>query len=399
MIEVITIINQHTFNYGDDVAGVALLKQLRHWFPTAKINITYNRRLNDLTKIPYSDEGTEHFPSLILSEWNFLQAILYLLSKTLPITWKCRDTNIGKFRRLILDSDVIIVSPCGANIGIYTSWLFLFRTLLVVLERKPLYFHLNTVGKSRSLIFDVFARFVLQRSHVFVRENRSFISLKKWNISSFVGVDTAFSLPETELNIRSTFEGKSIVFIPTQLGNWHPHFSNKSDDLLLTQILPSLGNISRKLNAEVKILPHLYGRLDEADYLQVLLDRLLKSGVKASISNKVCSFIDYERDIASSYLTISMRYHGVVLAAKNAIPFISLSYENKMDEVCLYTGMENYNLPLHTITESELSDATMNIKNNYESIVNALAKRREYLRQMSSHVIPELYLQSLFWSS
>ena len=34
----------------------------------------------------------------------------------------------------------------------------------------------------------------------------------------------------------------------------------------------------------------------------------------------------------------------LVMAIKNGVPFLSLGYENKMQEVCNYSGFENNNI-------------------------------------------------------
>ncbi|MEM9154266.1 MAG: polysaccharide pyruvyl transferase family protein [Cyanobacteria bacterium P01_F01_bin.33] len=391
----ITVINQHTLNYGDDAAGVALVLQVRHWFPNACINITYNRRHTDLEVIPYNDKNIHHFPSLIISEWNFFQAIFYLGSKLLPIKRKCKDTNIGRFRKQIIESDIVIVSPCGANIGIYTSWLFLFRVLMAVLENKPVYFHLNTLGKSGNLIFDMFARFALKRSHLFVREYRSHRELSSWGIHSSIGVDTAFSLPDLEQS-ESDCDGKKIVFIPTQLGNWHPHFSNKFDDITFDKIIAETAFFCKEIDAKIYILPHLYGRLDEKEFLDRVLAAFLQHDASAQMHGGIRDFWDYEKAIAQSYLVISMRYHGLVLAAKNSIPFLSLSYENKMDEVCKYTDMDSFNILLRSVEKVSIAEKLEELTLEHSSIVYSLSEKKYFLRQLSSSVVPEIYLRSLY---
>ena len=49
---------------------------------------------------------------------------------------------------LIKNCDVAVMSPCGANIGIYKDWASLIRILMVIIEKKKFIFQYNTIGKS-----------------------------------------------------------------------------------------------------------------------------------------------------------------------------------------------------------------------------------------------------------
>ena len=51
-----------------------------------------------------------------------------------------------------------------------------------------------------------------------------------------------------------------------------------------------------------------------------------------------------------------MRYHGIVIAAKNAIPFVSIAYENKMCEVSEYVNMKKQNIEIKCVTYEKLMD-------------------------------------------
>lgn len=53
---------------------------------------------------------------------------------------------------------------------------------------------------------------------------------------------------------------------------------------------------------------------------------------------EINSVTQYDNFIASAELVITMRYHGVVCSAKNSVPFLALSYENKMHEVANYVN-------------------------------------------------------------
>ena len=77
-----------------------------------------------------------------------------------------------------------------------------------------------------------------------------------------------------------------------------------------------------------------------------------------------------------------MRYHSAVLAAKNARPFVALSYENKMLEVCNYTYMSEYVVDL----QSEHYDA----ERFYTLMIDALENSRKISERLSALVAQKL---------
>lgn len=240
----ILVTNQHTANFGDDAAGFAMASQLRQQFPSAELHFVYNWPWSGPSlSIPFHDSKTFHHNDLIIRKTDIADAIKYLASKVIPLT-QSQSKVINDYRSLVRQSDFVIVSPGGSNIGIYQDWICLFRVLTAVLENKKPIFHLNSIGKSGNLLFDQISKFVLKRSQVFVREQKSHNELNQWSISNVRGVDTAFSLFDSKWIENSgsrIVDENSIVFIPTRLGTWHPLY--KKINLLQEieqKIVPSL---------------------------------------------------------------------------------------------------------------------------------------------------------------
>ena len=86
--------------------------------------------------------------------------------------------------------------------------------------------------------------------------------------------------------------------------------------------------------------------------------------------------MDYDYEIANSRFVIGMRYHAIVLAAKNATPFISLAYENKMKEVSTYMGQCEYCIDL--------------FEKDYEKIMNEIALMMDQLLLNENKIQNEL---------
>lgn len=111
----------------------------------------------------------------------------------------------------------------------------------------------------------------------------------------------------------------------------------------------------------------------------------------------VSHFKDYARCIAESTLTVSMRYHGVVLSIEQGTPFISIAYENKMLEACHYSEMLNFSFSLNNndFSQQDLVKAYQNAYKDKEKISQKLKSKLPILSELSKLPIGYLYLRSL----
>ena len=392
----VTILNQHTNNFGDDAAGVGMAEQIRSLFPDAKIEFLYHS-FKPCGTIPFHDSNTIHRNDLLILKKDLPDAVKYLISKIFPFI-SYGNGNVAKTVQVIKESDAVVVSPCGANIGIYKDWIFLLRVLIAVLEKKKPYFHLNTIGKSGNRLFDTMAKYALKRSKVFVRESKSVKELKKMGIQVEQGVDTAFSL---EKRIENKFDDKAdyLALIPTQFDNWHVSYKkNKIDNNIKNILLPDITKFCLKNNLDIRIIPHLTGELKEDEFLKEYKDRLISLGMQEDsihIEKQVESFYDYEDVIKASKMVVSMRYHGVIFAIKNAVPFLSLAYENKMREACMYSDSLSLNIDLKNLSDTNVLDRVNTIYKNENNIKNNLAQKSIILDRLARLPLQAMYLEYL----
>jgi polysaccharide pyruvyl transferase WcaK-like protein len=404
----ILVINQHTANFGDDAAGVTMATHLRHQFPDAEMHFVYNWPWDKskFVAIPYEDSLTFHHHEIIIQKTDLKDAIIYLASKFIPFIIQVKPkTTLSAYLNLVKTSNFVIVSPGGSNIGIYRDWICLFRVLIAVLEKKETIFHLNSIGKSGNLIFDLISQFVLKKSQVFVRESKSHEVLNKWGIPNVRGVDTALSLPADSHHlledIKIDMDEESIIFIPTRLGSWHPLCRKINLPQKIRQdIIPSLISFAKNYNLKIYILPHLYSVLSEEKFLQDIYNTFLELGIdqeKIIFLENVETFRYYESYIAHAKIVVSMRYHGVILSIRHGIPFISLAYENKMKEACNYSEMLNFNLSLDSdeLTQTALIEAYETAYQNRQEISEKLIGKQSILSELSRLPIACLYLKSL----
>ena len=236
----------------------------------------------------------------------------------------------------IQDADIIYVTPCGASLGIYKDWAFLLRLLFVIMENKVPVFSLNTINASGNIVFDFFAKKVLKRSTIYVREKRSFDYLNGIGISSELGVDTAFS----EKQLLLTRKKDTIGLVVTLLG-WHPEFKGRDmGNEVLQNIIPGIAKYCIAHQYKIELIPHT-GQPDETAYIKQIIKELEKNGMAEQdliFRDDIKTSDEYDEALASKWFVVGMRYHSIVLSAKNTVPFVALAYENKMKEVCRYTN-------------------------------------------------------------
>lgn len=336
------ILNQNTDNYGDDIAAQALAHIIRSVDSKSQIRFLYGPRAWSGTVPVKGTEVGHRVMRGMGGKTAYIDLARTYLKRKLGIKPNYKNVEFDALSTDLDWCDHVLVSPSGANIGIYQDWNALKVALQVAAHGKTLIFHLNTVGKSGNRIFDLLARFALSRSMVFVREARCVEELKTWGLHSRFGPDSAFAVPAPQPKPHTQ---EVIGLVPTGL-NWHPdHQANKS--LFIVDQLDD-GFIKRfrtNENLVLHIIPHLYGHLDERTLLEKICVALIEKGMPAErtvIADWVQSSDDYDIAIASCHIVITMRYHGVILAAKNGVPFYAISYESKMNEACRYTRMESY---------------------------------------------------------
>lgn len=383
----VLIINQHTKNYGDDLAGIALIQEIKKRFSKCRINILYNTS----GQLDIKDNRIIHEVDLTLRNIGVLQIIVYLLFSFFKVEIIYNEA-LKKLRDLVRESEYIFVSPCGANIGIYRDWRFLIRSLIVIQLGGELIFHNNTIGKSGNLVFDKVAKYILIRSRVFVREKQSQDYLRSINIFSVRSVDTAF-LFHNEISGRINLLENYSVFIPTSLENWHPDFKDVDTfNLVKEKVLKEYVDFLKRNKLKLYILPHMHGEYIETELHNRYVLAFIELGLPREQVHVLCveNYNDYNYYIMKSKFVVSMRYHGIVMAIKNKIPFISLGYENKMNEVCKYSNVEYLNYKLLEINTWNLEQKFDQYYAQSNEIKETLNKSNVYLEQLAKIAIDQI---------
>ena len=376
---IVSIINQQGHNFGDEAAGAALISALFGNSQIEEIHVFY---ASD-SPLPIKDKRIVHHIDCSLRNIGIVRYMRFLLSFS-PAAFVKRTKNeyLKAYYNTIAASDHVFMAPCGASIGIYKDWRYLLRMMLVTkLGKKPI-FHYNTIGKSGSCLFDCMAKKLLKKSDVNVREKQSAAYLNRIKIENTIGPDTAFLLDKREIE-----KSGNIVFIPAHLDDWHPFFKkNRIDAFVESELLRQVAEWASQSGHRIEILPHM-NTDSERQYCQKVCDLLLQYGVDGDhvFVKPVRNYTEYDDEIAGGSIVIGMRYHAIVLAAKNGVPFVDLSYENKMREVADYTGQAAFCVDLTDPDQEAIRRALdrclIAVSDEHQKAEEALLRRSGVLKE------------------
>lgn len=380
---IITIINQHANNLGDEAAAIALIDELESYDNIDKINLIYVGK----GILHYNSKKLNHNREINIKNIGIFNIVLRIIFSQISINYR-GTTVLNKYLEIIEQSEYIFVSPAGADIGIYKGWASLINLYLVKSCDKKIIFHLNTIGKSNSFVFNMLANRILKKSLIYVRERASLQYLRSIQIQSKFGIDTAFLLRKEDLICT---EDNVITLIPTELSSWNKSYRNSNiESKMITQLFIPLCKFALDNNYRIVLLQHLLTEKEKEFYKSLIrIVQPLSYDKIVSIADNINNALDYQRQICQSSIVISMRYHGVVLAAKNTVPFISIAYENKMLEVSSYMGVPYQNIFVDELNKENFIKLVYSTKDNSKKIKKVLSYYNKKLRKLAENPVKE----------
>lgn len=381
----VVVLNQHTNNFGDDAAGAALVNASVGLLDADVVDIYYVWHRGG-GQVPGPEGTCRHHKPALLSGLRDNRARMVLVALA---GWVSPRLLPRAFRDMVADcrrSDVVFVSPAGSNIGIYKDWIYLLTLLVVVNAGVRPIFCQNTIGASNSRIFNRVARRVLSRSQLHVRELASQEYLMSVGLQSALGVDTALLLPELASAAQGDASASrgSIAVVPTRLGNWHRDHRSFDDQQMLSETLAtSVATIAVEYDLEVVLVPHLHGPEAETEMLRTLTDAISTHGADVRTA-AVNTLDDYRRTLAEAEAVVSMRYHGLILAAMAGVPCVSLAYENKMVEAATYLGLSTLVLDVGSVAQEQIQTRLREALSRPSALMASMDSRIGIARQAAA---------------
>ena len=385
----ILILNAHWNNRGDESAVRALIEGLN--YPSNNISIQIVSPV--VKQFPYKDDYAKLIP-LYPRFRNIPEIILAILTKGRFIY-----SNEGKiFFKTVQESDYIIHAPGGPSIGDIYSFseiLYILRYLVVLRFGKKFIIAAPSVGPFNKKIRNIFRKKIFNSAeHIILREeiSQNYLNTLLPQNKSIVTLDMAFCkklnledynkklLKNEELN--EFLKSNNVIGMTITDLAWHPIYSQqKSLSLKIKNEFNTL--IDKLLNKGYKIIfiPQLFGLDNDMDYMK----SFEKEGCITLSDQYDCFFQQYI--IGRLHAVIGMRYHSNIFSAKMCTPFISISYEQKMQGFMNRIDLADYCISINDLESDLLHQKFEALETNYVNYRNYLKRINPELTELSKETL------------
>lgn len=353
-MKTILFVDQPVNNRGDEAAHKSLLRKIIKDYPEYKI-ICLLRSINPNTieQMGVSNENIEYIN--MPNEKGFRQIREFLCSNRLESFGRLFHFN-RQLDSYIKNADIVMVSPGGMNLGGFKTWNHLYIVRRCKAMHKPIIYYSRSIGpfyyetKKDKLFSKLSIEFLQNVDFLSIRDSKSCSIATENHIKHMVSIDTAFlDNPETELsaNIKIPKDRKYVVLVPNEL-KWHPVFRSIDNNVLEEKYQSIINYICENTDYEIIMLPQLYN-VPNRDYLYFCkLRDNSKYGNRLTVVEDIVSSDVQQKIISKAAAVIGARYHSIVFAINNCVPFVSLSYEHKMTGLLEQLGLSKHSIPFAT---------------------------------------------------
>lgn len=354
----IAILNQPLGNRGDEAAHKALMRSLLKELPGHKFSVIFLNVQPDLIDT-FKVQGAEYINVIGSSKG---------MVKTIIASYALKNSNVAlvhpllhEFKKVLASYDAVICAPGGICMGGFMNWRHIWELDLALTLGKRVYYWGRSIGpfKEDTYLHRLFKnnslRLLKRFAYVSLRDRVSYKLASKLNIVSNEMVDSAFlETPETKIpeDILKKIRGEYVVFVPNSL-TWHYKYKDFPQEKVNEFNLKIMSLIAERFpESHIVMLPQTYkSKINDYAYFCHLRD-------KFSSPEKLI-VIDENRDsdvqqgiIKGAKLVVGERYHSIVFAINNEVPYISLSYEHKMSGLLETLGQEHQMVCIDDIFEN-----------------------------------------------
>lgn len=357
----ILVIEQPLNNRGDESAHRGLMTKIIQEYPDVQIKVLFygrkDREINEFkvkarqieyVNIPFDATLKRYFGRVIkLLMMLNMPYLLYLLPK------------IRIMLRLYREADYILCAPGGMNLGGFQDWIHQAFLNLAIYERKKVIYYGRSIGPfpETTYLNRLFKknseRLLKYFSYVSLRDAKSQLIAKRLGIKYTPTIDSAF-LIETKSEIPHSFVKEMngepyMVFVPNSLA-WHKNFKSYTFDDIKVFWITLLNNLAESYpEHKIVMLPQTIG------YSKLLPDGYIYFNEiknQSNFSDRVFVLDEqYGSDIQQTIISkasflIGARYHSIIFSINQAVPFISLSYEHKMNGVVEILDKKDFEIDL-----------------------------------------------------
>lgn len=386
----IVIINCHWDNRGDEAAIRAMIDELRVKYPSADIYV--QRALGEFGSFPENEHVKVLPPFPIGGKKRRIQEQISIETKG-----KINLTSGAKaFYKAINGADIVLHAPGGPSIGdIYMpqETIKLRRLLAVKKAGVPYVFYAPSMGPFKNAERNPVRKEILEgASLICLREDISAKMVKEFVplTNPIVTLDSAFQhdidINENEKKFNEYTElkdfvgnGQNVIGITITDLQWNSLY--KGDGKTKENIRETFTEFIKKITGvgyKVLFIPQLFSEAN--DYVYMKSFAIQNCYV---MSDKYdCYFQQFI--ISKIKAVVGMRYHSNIFSAKMGTPFVSVSYEQKMQGFMKKAGLLEYCLPISELSANSLSNKFEGMMSNYDEYKSLLAIKKAEFKKESS---------------
>lgn len=367
----ILIINQPLNNRGDESAHKALIRNLFEKLPNCKINVLFVGANSDSVSQFKVNNGNVKYINLKRIK-GFDRVLFVSLRYNLPFMWFLHPT-IKTIINIYKENDYILCAPGGICMGGFQNWGHLLYLKLAKYLNKPLIYYGRSFGPfpAETKNNRIFKRISLEMLNYFsflsIRDAKTENLAKQLNITYNTTVDTAFldspkvQIPDKIQELIAT--KKYMVFVPNLL-IWHYQYKNKLSKETVISFYKEIISIIKANYPDLNIvfLPQTfnYGSCDDKYFFEDIAKEV--NDTRLIIVDDIYSSDIQQTIIANSEFLIGARYHSVVFAINNNVPFIALSYEHKISGLLHNLNKDDRLVDITQLTNGDNNNLLKQIK-------------------------------------
>ncbi len=399
----ILLINQPLNNRGDESAHKGLIRKIVSEVPNAKVRVLFvGANQNSIDQFKVVDNNIDYIN--INPCRGFFRFGKISLEFSLLFLWLFHPT-INKVIKIYKESDIVMCAPGGICMGGFQSWPHLFFLHIAKYAKKPLVYYGRSFGpfptssnsekRFKKLSLDIINYF----SFLSIRDSKTAELADSLGVQYAKTVDSAFlDSPKVPLPKQLIF-GDYIVFVPNLL-IWHYAYKGRiAKETVISFYKQMLDTIFKEYPSyKVVMLPQTfnYGTY-EGDDIHFFRDIVAEcqDGRIVVVSDTYSSDIQ-QTIISKSKMMIGARYHSVVFAINNNVPFIALSYEHKIAGLLHTLGKDDCMIDITSALDSE-----ENITNTIEHFSTMIANRSDdkqvmlHAKEIAANCFSKLVAQTL----
>lgn len=396
----ILIVNQPLNNRGDESAHKALVRTMLSEFQDVTIRVLWvGANPDSIRQFAVTDNRVEYVNLKDVRGFHRIGTI----SLKHP-NFHFMNSFHPTFRKLIpyyREADWVVCAPGGICMGGFQNWTHLFFLCLAKRLGKKIAYYGRSIGPFPTLtknnrIFKKISTDLLRNfKFLALRDKKSETIAKEMGIKYYSTVDSAFlDSPHVDLSeaLRMLLgdQGKYMVFVPNKL-IWHYAYRMVDAETVFGFYQSILEVILRKYpDHNIVLLPQIFNVQDAkvADY-KFFLELASRQNDKRIIvvPDKYSSDIQ-QTIISGADFLIGARYHSIVFALNNNVPFIALSYEHKMSGLLEALGKEDCIVDITKVFQSE-SNQEQAIKTIYSKL--PLIKKDETVMKDAKNIATKCF--------